>query len=301
MRTTKTKAHGLALRAPTTILVLALLAALLLAGTALAGGHEGIGKSARPGMPTAKAPKGTIVITMPTFTWSKVAGAAKYELRVYEGSTPLLKKTGITKLSWKSTEVLPLDVTLTWKVRAGNARGSGAWSKSLPFKIVPSLAIGAPAFGGVVAYILQSGDAGYDANEQHGLIAATADQGTFIRWAVPDYQSTSVPGGTGTAIGTGSANTDKIIAQNGAGSTYAAGLARAYTSGVYSDWYLPSKDELNKLCANRVAIGGFASTIAYASSSELNAKVVWIQSFDYGVQDGSYKYPTYRVRAVRTF
>ena len=55
MRTIKTKAHGLSLRTLATTLVLTLLAVLLLAGTALA--------AAKPGKPTAKAPKGTITTT----------------------------------------------------------------------------------------------------------------------------------------------------------------------------------------------------------------------------------------------
>ena len=93
MRTTRKRAQGRSLRALTMTLVLALLAALLLAGTALA---------ATPGKPTAKAPKGAIITT---------------------------------RLSWKSSEALPKYVSLTWKVRARNAGGNGAWSKSLRFKI----------------------------------------------------------------------------------------------------------------------------------------------------------------------
>ena len=92
----------------------------------------------------------------------------------------------------------------------------------------------------------------------------------------------------------------RIIAQNGAGATYAAGLARAHAGGSYSDWYLPSKAELNKLWLNRVAIGGFASAHCW-SSSEYNADVAWDQYFVVGDQGSHNKYATSRVRAVRAF
>ena len=94
--------------------------------------------SAKPGKPTATAPKGTITTAKPTFTWSKAKGAAKYELRVYKGTQLQLKKTGLRKRSWTSSKALPIGVDLSWKVRASNARGAGAWSRSLKFRIPPS-------------------------------------------------------------------------------------------------------------------------------------------------------------------
>jgi len=148
--------------------------------------------------------------------------------------------------------------------------------------------------------MLQSGDPGYIAGEHHGLIAATADQSTGIVWAIKAYESTSVPGGTLETLGSGSANTEKIITQNGAGTTYAAGLARAYSGGGHDDWFLPSKDELNKLYINKVAIGGFADG-NYWSSSEYDASIAWRQYFDDGDQYVSYKYDYGSVRAVRAF
>jgi hypothetical protein len=91
-----------------------------------------------------------------------------------------------------------------------------------------------------------------------------------------------------------------ILLQGGTATSYAAGLARAYSGGDYNDWYLPIKDELNKLYLNRVAIGGFAGHY-YWSSSEGNADYVWDQGFSDGFQSYSSKDFKDRVRAVRAF
>ena len=162
------------------------------------------------------------------------------------------------------------------------------------------LRVGDEYQGGKIAYILVSGDPGFDANTPHGLIAATTDQGTgIIRWH--DLTTTNIAGATGTAIGTGLSNTQAIInASQQASTSYAAGLARAHTGGGYTDWYLPSKDELNKLYLNRSAIGGFA-TAGYWSSTEKDNERGWYHHFNWGFQDGNGKGSACFVRAVRSF
>jgi hypothetical protein len=74
---------------------------------------------------------------------------------------------------------------------------------------------------------------------------------------------------------------------------------------VYSDWYLPSKDELNKLYLNKTAVGGFADD-DYWSSSEYYAdhewsSRAWYQFFGEFYQNSTYKDALNRVRAVRAF
>jgi hypothetical protein len=166
-----------------------------------------------------------------------------------------------------------------------------------------AVAIGDSYGGGIVAYILQSGDPGYDANVQHGLIVATADQSTGIEWITGGSTQTTLNGNTLTALGKGQANTNAMKAQTG----YTGGAAKvcddySVTVGsvAYTDWFLPSKDELDKLYINKVAIGGFADGY-YWSSSEGSAGLAWLQRFEDGGQSIFSKGFLELVRAVRAF
>ena len=156
--------------------------------------------------------------------------------------------------------------------------------------------------GGVVFYIFVDGDTGYVAGETHGLIAAVQDQSSGIRWYNGSYVTTEA---TSTALGTGATNTTTIISVQGATETsYAAGLARAYTG-----WFLPSKDELNKMYLNRATINTTAASnsgsdfgnSSYWSSTESDNGVAWRQNFGNGYQGYGSKNVTYNVRAVRAF
>jgi len=156
--------------------------------------------------------------------------------------------------------------------------------KTLAITAAP-VAVGDSYGGGKVAYI--------DGTGLHGLIAALSDQGSST-WGC---YGTAISGADGTAIGTGHQNTHDMIT---AGCTNAAQLCHGVTINGYNDWYLPSKDELDKLYLNRVAIGGFADN-GYWSSSEQNKNSAWKQDFNVGNQSSNNKSDLLRVRAVRTF
>jgi hypothetical protein len=68
----------------------------------------------------------------------------------------------------------------------------------------------------------------------------------------------------------------------------------------YSDWYLPSFDELDKLYLNRTAIGGFAAA-NYWSSREFYNNDAFYESFSTGYQGLDWKSLAFYVRAVRSF
>jgi len=209
----------------------------------------------------------------------------------------------------------------TFTVTATNTLGTSAAS-AVSNSVVPVVPeVGSFYGGGVVSYLFVEGDAGYVEGELHGLIVALEDQSplpVMTQWQ-SDFPSQLIET-TETAIGTGSANTDEIIAVLGTNEQpYAAWIARAYTGGSYTDWFLPSADELHQMYLNRVTINTSAeanggsifstdeccgSSKPYWSSSEKDYQMAYYHSFYPGrnVQAGwYYKSQSYYVRAVRAF
>jgi hypothetical protein len=152
-----------------------------------------------------------------------------------------------------------------------------------------ALYIGKQYQGGIIFYI--------DGTGQHGLICSESDIG-LVSWGC---YGIPISGADNTAIGAGNQNTTDIIT----GCTE-AGIAAAVcynlTLNTYTDWFLPSKDELNLMYTNLklTSLASFSSF--YHSSSEYSSQCAWCQNFNDGVQYSNIgKGLTSYVRAVRSF
>ena len=212
-----------------------------------------------------------------------------------------------------TTTITGLSATTTYYVKAFATNTVGTtYGPTINFTTpVAPIAVGDSYGGGKVFYIFQPADVGYYVEgETHGLIAATVDQSTGIRWNNPN-NGNQTTGATATAIGTGKSNTDKIInVQQGSLNWYAAGVARAYNGGGYTDWYLPSRDELNLLYTQKVMVGGFESSggapYVYFSSTETSFEDAHFTIFENGTNYPCCTYSkkhttTNKVRAIRKF
>jgi hypothetical protein len=150
------------------------------------------------------------------------------------------------------------------------------------------LAIGDTYGGGIIFYL--DGNGG-------GLISASQDQSTGAEWGC---SINLISGADGTAIGTGNQNTIDIEA-GCTTSGIAADICANLTLGGFSDWFLPSKDELNEMYVrlHTQSLGSFTSY--YWSSTENDAQTAFY--FDFGTAVNTYvgKNNSLRVRAVRAF
>ena len=157
-----------------------------------------------------------------------------------------------------------------------------------------SYQVGDMTEGGVVFYVDETG--------QHGLVAAFEDLDQQWEWGCYGVE---LMGANGTAIGTGLQNTLDIVVGCTSSGDIAASEALAYESGGFSDWYLPSKDELYEMY-NTIGQGSLNGNIGnfqnswYWSSSEIDYQDAWFVSFNNsGVTTNKYD-PTW-IRAIRSF
>ncbi len=182
---------------------------------------------------------------------------------------------------------------------------TGAGTVASPYVVSASspcgLAIGQTYQGGIIFYLDPSGC--------HGLISAPTDQSTGAQWD-PEFANVFVDTkATGTGLFEGEYNTELIYyAFNSYNPNSAAIICVNLELGGYSDWYLPSIEELNKMYQNIGQgnalglgnIGGFASDY-YWSSTELLLNMVMRQGFLSGERIFGDRMQSFYVRAVRTF
>ena len=172
--------------------------------------------------------------------------------------------------------------------------------------------VGMEAFGGIVFYIDETGEHGLIAAIQDLTIGATDPYG----WGYNGYEwgcyEGSVNGADGTYLGTGYQNTMDIVNQGCATENEGVTAAQAALDAEinsYSDWYLPSIDELsemyNTICQSSSSgnIGGFNyfNDTAYWSSSESGNNHAKYVRFSDGNLLSDQKYSTRRVRPIRSF
>jgi Collagen triple helix repeat (20 copies). len=152
--------------------------------------------------------------------------------------------------------------------------------------------IGQNYAGGIVFYL--------DSTGLHGLVCASSDQG-YYTWGC---YSTSIPG-ISTTLGTGAINTAAIVAFCG-DANIAAKICDNLVLNSYSDWFLPSKDELALMGTNLAiqGLGGFESF--YWSSSQQYPDAAWgaslysNENYWYG-NNQNMKNQDSNIRAVRAF
>ena len=171
--------------------------------------------------------------------------------------------------------------------------------------------------GGIVFYVAATNftSTGSDCGTTCQYLEASRDDSPQWSWCSDLH---NVLGTTGTAIGTGMANTataDKTCTSG------AIQIAADYTNNGKTDWHLPSKDELNQMCKwqrgqawvsdaticngtgslNSVIGASGSAKNYYWSSTENDYLAAWYQGFGDVIQAFTFKSFRYNVRSVRAF
>ena len=165
------------------------------------------------------------------------------------------------------------------------------YGNTFSFKtVVSKLYIGMQYKGGILFYLNPNKVGG-------GLIVISDDLSTSYAWGCVGV---NISGATNTGVGSGTANTEAII--NTCSVKSAAKLCDDLVYGTYSDWYLPSMDEL-RIMYNNIKVTDLEkfSSGYYWSSNQKDANTAYRYGFLGGNDGEADKSTEHYVRAIRKF
>lgn len=163
------------------------------------------------------------------------------------------------------------------------------------------LKIGSEAHGGVIFYL--------DKTKKHGLVVSTENVGDWEKY-VWGCRGKSIEASEGVKIGTGRVNTD-AIAGSCKGVLHAAQACLDYNKDGFTDWYLPSLEELEEIANYLGKNSKFSEVLNFdncyyiSSSQHKNKKFKVNYAWSVNVYENhsllSFKSNGHKVRAIRAF
>ncbi len=177
------------------------------------------------------------------------------------------------------------------KAYATNSSGTG-YGEEKSFTTDATLALGIPYAGGIIFYL--------DSTGKHGIVCALADMSFKTKWGCPTKK---ISGALPKEVGKGASNTLAILAACSDVSN-AADLCAKYVSGGYSDWFLPSEEEVYLMYLNLHTknLGNFIVTYYWCSTqSPVDDDLAMMVMFIDGGRGNGGKNNIMPVRAARAF
>lgn len=135
-----------------------------------------MGGLAVPDAPALTAPANAAVLddTTPEFSWQAVPGAVTYDIEIRATLTGTPTATGIAGTTY-TPSALDAFTAYSWRVRAVNAVGAGAWSATRTFRFSYALRIQNTQSANLIAYWPLNETSGTNADD----VSATNADGTY--------------------------------------------------------------------------------------------------------------------------
>lgn len=142
-----------------------------------------------------------------------------------------------------------------------------------------AMAIGDACQGGVIVYFFQDGDSRYVSGEAHGIICSTVRFGAY-EWGC---QGTNIPASGQTLVGYADMMSTAILAPC-TDPDIAAAVCDTLSYNGFTDWYLPTRDELLQIIAQKNYIPDFTAGVFYTCNQN-NATTAFAYIYNPGTAE----------------